>query len=113
MRQRGCNKPGHSYQQEGTPFFFTSPMLQGEDDRVVRECPVGKVLRESPQTYSVIDAVGVSENASPVELARMPRFYVQMARLFRSETERNRELQQRDEQAKADAKYASRVRASW
>ena len=92
--------------------MYTSPTLQGKDDRILYECPVGKILREAPHTYSLIDAASLAENATPSERQRLPRFYWQVASIVQSERQRLRELADAERQSKRDIEYAGSVMRS-
>jgi hypothetical protein len=102
--ERGCKKPGYNY-EERRVFPFTSPMLAPED-RVLRECPVGRVLREAPHAYELIIAHSYSENTG-LEILNYPRYLRQAFGVIGSEKERLRELSDKDRQAKADGKYGT------
>lgn len=93
--------------QGGAPFAFTSPMLQGDDDRVLRECPTGYLLREAPFIYDLLDALSVSENARPGDV--LPRYYIQAARLKGAELDRIREIKNDRTRGTNDSAYGAKV----
>lgn len=108
--RRGCRKPGFDMQQTGDPFVYTSPILQDpEDRRVVKECPVGMILRETPWLYDTIDACSYAGNATPAEMTRAPRYTQHATRLYNSEQSRLRELERSQNQARGDAEYGRRL----
>lgn len=92
---------------EGGVFRYTSPMLVSQGEDMLYECPVGKILRESPLTYDIIDAVSLAENATPTDKARMPRFFWQAANLVQSERARLMELEDSEKATANDAKYGA------
>lgn len=72
------------------------------------ECPVGMVHREAPYVYDVINAHGLSEGAG-LALLEQPRWLQQAFRVVGSERERHREHDQRERQAKHDARYGASI----
>jgi len=85
-------------------------MLQNENDRMLRECPVGFILRTTPHIYDMIELASQSEHTSLVEIARSPRALQQAIRLVRSERNRLDELRQVERESKQAAKVGARVR---
>lgn len=101
-RRRGCRKPG--YNVEGSMAFrFTSPDIS-EDKAIVRECPVGMLIRECPYIYDVINACGLVESGC-VDLLHAPLFLQSAYRVVSSERSRLRELKDKDRQTKRDSEY--------
>lgn len=106
QRQRGCFKPGNAI--EGRQAFrFASPMLDAKD-RILRECPVGRVLREAPQTYQVLRAASHGTEGGP-QVLRESRYFQQVAAIVASERARLSELEHAQRQAGGDAAHAARV----
>lgn len=110
-QQRGCKKPGEDYTLTGRAIAFTSLMLQGDGDRVLNECPVGRVLREAPHTYDLINHIGLAENAGPTEAEQMSRLWSDAGRLYSSEKRRIDDIERARDKTKGDAAYGARVRA--
>jgi len=80
---------------------------------VLKECPVGKVLREAPHIYDLIDHLSHAEHASPSEMQSHSRYFVHALRLFRAETSRLDELRMESRsgstEAHADAEFGRQV----
>lgn len=109
MNRRGCRKPGQARTQTGPPYVFSSPILQGAADRVLRECPTGKILRETPHVYDLIEVAAATERAGPGELVGLPMPVKHAARLYWSERSRHLEIRASRARATSDAAYATRV----
>jgi hypothetical protein len=89
---------------------YTSPMLDsmGPDAAVLRECPVGLILREGPHVYDAIAAHAYAENGALNPLDSPP--YLQSAiRVVASERARLRELADADRQTKKDQAYLGKA----
>lgn len=106
QRQRGCYKPGSAI-KGNQAFRFASPLLDAKD-RILRECPVGRVLREAPQTYQVLRAVSQGTEGGP-SLLRESRYFQQVAGIVASERARLSELEHAQRQSGGDAAHAARV----
>jgi hypothetical protein len=112
QNERGCRKPGTDLKMTGSPFRFTSPALQGKGDAIMYECPVGYTLRESPWVYDAVEMSALAqESTGAAELATMPRFFRYAFRVYSSERNRLRELEQSRQKSKGDAAYGARLRA--
>ena len=96
--------------QAGPPYVYTSPSLQNENDRMLRECPVGFILRTTPHIYAMIDVASQSEHTSMMEYARSPRSLQQAVRVVRSEQNRLSDLRQVERESKQAASIGARVR---
>lgn len=83
-------------------------MLKGSDAEVLYECPLGKVHRESPYAYDVINVHSMSEGAG-FELLQQPRWLQRCLRVVGSEQERHRRMRESERQAKHDGKYGAAV----
>lgn len=105
--KRGCKKPGEDY--EGSQVFrYTSPYLQDGDD-MLNECPVGKIMRESPHVYDAIAAHTYSENGALNPLECSP--WLQAAiRVVGSERGRLEDMRQEEQRNKVDAKRGQSLR---
>ena len=77
---------------------------------MLRECPVGFILRTTPHIYDMLELTSQSESTSMVELARSPRALQQAVRLVRSERNRLNELRQIERESKQAAAVGARVR---
>jgi hypothetical protein len=111
--KRGCFRPGHE-ELEGAgkealqAWRFTSPLLS-EAEQVLLECPVGLVLRETPDVYRAIEVQSFAEQGGVDPFAQSP--WMQDAIRIVS-SERARCMGQKDEErrqqshAKGDAEYA-------
>ncbi len=100
QRQRGCFKPGRSV-AGSRAFRFTSPALRPED-RVLRECPVGRVLREAPWSYDLLRAAAYAEQEG-IGMLRQSRYLQQIVGIVASEKQRLREIEEKQERARRDA----------
>ena len=109
-RKRGCKKPGFDLPQSGSPFVYSSPILQSPEDRVLRECPTGKILREAPEIYSIIESARMVEALTPDGFHRQPRYMQHAIRITSSESARLRELNRLEKTGFGDSAYGSRVR---
>ena len=89
---------------------FTAPILYEMDDgsEMLRECPVGAVLREAPHVYDAIRASSYAESGG-LEIMRQSRCLQDAVVLASSEKERLRELKRADEQSARDAKHGAAV----
>lgn len=93
--------------------MYTSPALQPTKDHpelnMLRECPVGLILRDAPYLYDVISIASAAENVGPTEYARLPRYMQRAMTVVSAERSRLRELRDKQRQAERDAKYGARV----
>ncbi len=100
-------------EQKGLPFVFSAPVLQAvESDRVLKECPTGFMMREAPWVFDAIDRAACYEQMGPTEFGRLSQFMQHAIRIYSSERARLIDLKARQEQARSDAKYASRMVAN-
>lgn len=76
---------------------------------MLTECPVGKVLREAPHVYDLLDHLSHADNASPREMESHSRYYRHALRLYRSEISRLDELRRAGDKAASDAAYGARM----
>lgn len=86
---------------------FTSPRLSKEDS-ILRECPVGAVLREAPYVYDAIAAEGYAE-AGAFDPTTRPLYLQQAIAVIGSERGRLFEARRARERASSDAEYGARV----
>jgi hypothetical protein len=93
----------------GSPFAYTSPALQTQEDRALYECPVGYVLREAPHVYDILDRCSMAERMTPTEAARVPQYMQRAMRLYGSEVNRLSALRDSSNVAARDAKAAERA----
>lgn len=108
--QRGCRRPGENW-PEARVYRFTSPLLnedEDEADSMLRECPVGHVLREAPHVYDVLGLYRYAEHEG-LRIQKQPRWLQTALRVVDSEKERLRKMSESDKQLKGDAAYAGRV----
>lgn len=103
QRDRGCYKPGFAIPGKKA-FRFTSLRL-APDDQVLRECPVGRVLREAPYVYQSWQAAGYAESS----LHSQPRYLQQIAAIRGHETDRLREMEQAQSQGRRDAEHGANM----
>lgn len=105
--QRGCHKPGEC--RDGSICFRTSsPMLHGTELDIMRECPVGYLLREAPWAFDAVRAYVFAESAG-FTVHQQSQWLQDAINIVSSEKERHRQLRQQSNQTKSDASYASRV----
>jgi hypothetical protein len=83
-------------------------MLQGTDLDIMRECPVGYLLREAPWAFDAVRAYCCAESAG-FTLHQQSQWLQDAVNIVGSEKERHRELRQQNQQTRQDAEYASRV----
>jgi hypothetical protein len=104
-KRRGCRSPHHEPRElAGSPFAFTAPALQG---LVLRECPVGYLLREAPHVYDVIEFCRMGEHTSALDLASLPRYTRRAMRIYSSECARLDELRRATKDLAGDAAHAA------
>lgn len=102
--------------QQGSPYRFTSPALQGKskdhDDSIMYECPVGYILREAPFVYDLLDAAVVTEHAG-LDFLSSSRYLQHAVRLISSEKSRTSELRRSQSKQRSrgsrDSSYAAKV----
>jgi hypothetical protein len=100
--QRGCGKEGEM------AFRFTSPALNKEGPFILRECPLGYVLRAAPYLFDAISAQSLLESGA-FDLLRSPMWLQRICRVIGSEKARLFDAKQKDQQTKRDAKIAQGV----
>lgn len=88
-------------------FRFTSPNLSNEE-KLLRECPVGMILRETPQIYDAIYAHSVSAG-SGLEILNSPQWLQSALNVIAVERDRLKEMADRDAQAARDAQIGKRA----
>ena len=109
--RRGCRKPGMDYEMAGgMPFVYTSPALQSDEDRILRECPVGRILRETPHVFEAIEASAYVDNAGPRDARHIPPYLHQVWRIVSSERQRLHELKMSEAKGRRDVDIGKRVR---
>ena len=91
-------------------FRFTSPALK-EEDRLIKECPVGVIFKESPYVYNALNAYAHSENGcfNPLE---SPLWLQDAFCVIASEKARLQKIKDEERRSKRDSKYGMRVRQS-
>jgi hypothetical protein len=106
--KRGCGRERSGIVGE-TVFRSTSPQLlvNGKPGEL-RECPVGRVLREAPYVYKALGAQACVENGSLNPLTA-PTWLQEAMRVVAAERARLRELATPDRTGEADAAHARRV----
>jgi hypothetical protein len=67
-------------------------MLQGEGWKRIYECPVGKVLREAPHIFDVIERGSMTEAMTPDIFDRLPGYMQRAIRVVSSERARLQEM---------------------
>ena len=75
----------------------------------MKECPVGYILREAPHIYGIMDFLCLGENMSPLDFARMPRYFQQMLRVYQNEIARHRIAENKQREAQRHADIATRM----
>ena len=83
-------------------------MLIGHPSAVLYECPIGKVHRESPYAFDVINAHSMSEGEG-LSLLMQSRWLQRCFRVVGSEQDRHRKMRESERQAKRDSKYGAAV----
>lgn len=86
---------------------FTSPRLK-DDERILRECPVGAVLREAPYVYDAIAAESHAE-AGAFDPSMKPTYLQDAIRVVSAERGRLWDIRREREKSKGDAAYGARV----
>jgi hypothetical protein len=97
---------------------FTSPLLyemaesgglESSTYAILKECPIGKVLRETAWVYDAINAFSYAENGAfnPLD---SPTWLQQAMSVVGSEKERCRRMKDEDQKTKRDCAYGKRVR---
>ena len=84
---------------------------QAEGDELLKECPVGFILRTTPHIYDALDMLAHHESMGPLEVTHMTPWFRLMLRLYRSELSRLRELRDMDNKVNSDIAYAERMRS--
>jgi len=95
--------------QEGKEAFrISSPLLNERGMSVVRECPTGMILRETPYVYRAIEAQGHIENGaiSPYVLSHWGR---ETASIVSSERARLREIERENQETKRGSAVSMRT----
>jgi hypothetical protein len=89
-------------------FRFSSPALK-EEDRLLTECPVGLVSRETPYIYEAISAHAYAENGAlnPLE---SPAWLQGALSVVASERHRLRELKDSQRKQKQKSEQGLRTR---
>jgi hypothetical protein len=86
---------------------FTSPRLS-KDDSILRECPVGAVLREAPHVYDAIAAESYVESGA-IDPTTRPMYLQQAIAVISAERGRLHEIRRERERSASDASYGARV----
>jgi hypothetical protein len=95
-------------------FRSTSPHLQPKDGKevegrdIVRECPVGMVLRETPHVYDAVSAASNTESGA-INPLEVPRWLQDSLRIVGSERGRLFDIKQQQRRSAGDAAYAARA----
>jgi len=81
-------------------FRSTSPMLDNTPEAMLRECPVGRVIRSGPHVYDALGAASHVENGAvdPYSLSAWAR---EAVTIVLSERARHRELRDREKRSAA------------
>ena len=89
-------------------FTLTSPMMHDAGEHIIRECPTGRVLRESPSAYRAISVSVHVENGSvnPMTLSHWAR---ESIGVVGSERARLRSLEDENRKLDADRAHGRRV----
>lgn len=79
---------------------------------MMRECPVGYILRECSYVYDLLDAAVVADNTG-LDFLSAPRYLQHAVRLISSEKYRVSELKRKEDRARRkgarDSSYAANV----
>lgn len=86
---------------------FVSPRLE-EADKILRECPVGAVLRETPWVYEAMAAESFVEAGAVNPLLQTPWLQAAM-QVVAAERNRLREYERQQSQSAGDAAFGSAV----
>lgn len=105
--KRGC--PLDDSKAKGKAFRFESPYL-GKESKLVYQCPVGLILRDSPWVYSMIDVANMSEHSPISDWNKFSLFAQTGVRLVNSERERLREAKRRNSSVFNDSSTGMRAR---
>lgn len=108
--RRGCKRPGEDREQRGPPFMYGSPMLVDDEDRSLRECPVGLNLRETPWVYDLIDAASFCEGTGIRDYLSLPVYTRHAVRLIQSERARLWEEKQAQREAERQSGLGMKAR---
>jgi hypothetical protein len=107
-KKRNCRRPGEQDMQQDAIFRFTSPLLYERNAGVLRECPVGYVLRNAPHVNRAVNAQSYAENGAlnPLDC---PTWLQQAMTVVSSERTRLREMKDTGASGKSDSNYGQRV----
>ena len=88
--------------------MFTSPHLE-ESDRILRECPIGAVLREAPHVYDAIRASNAVESGAmnPIDA---PIYLQHALSVIISERDRLWRMRDDERKSKSDSSHGMKVR---
>lgn len=89
-------------------FTLTSPLMHDVGEHIIRECPTGRVLRESPSVYRAISIAVHVENGStdPMHLSHWSR---EAIGVVGSERARLRALEDENRKLDRDRGHGRRV----
>lgn len=90
-----------------TAYRFTSPRL-AEEHQILRECPVGAILRETPYIYEAVSAQSYAE-AGAFDPSTKPTWLQEAMRIVGSERSRLWDIKRERERSSRDAAYAAKV----
>jgi hypothetical protein len=96
------------------PWNFTSPIIP-EPERLLRECPVGLILRETPDAYTALTYESWVESGAvdPTKQSPWMGLAIRVVSAERARVGRMRREQEASERkAKSDADYANRATKS-
>lgn len=107
-RQRktlGCKKPGMDYEAQRSSRF-TSPLLAEWKADQIYECPVGKVLRETPYLYRVINTQNHIESGA-VDPHRLSAWAVAATNVVAAERSRLMDVKKDNDGLRRDSALGS------
>jgi hypothetical protein len=107
-RRRGCRIQGRSIKRESAPVRWCSPALQAKADEL-SECPTSYLAREAPWVWDAIEASTMVERMGPDAWASAPRALRTAARIYSSEMERARQINEKRKRSKAASEYGQRA----
>ena len=107
---RGCNKPGSKYGEGQMGFRTSSPLLHEKGQFLLRECPIGLVLREAPYIYEMLN-LGPYVDSGNMGPRDLPRTTQRVLAVSSNERERLRALKRKKGQGKSDSDFGARARS--
>jgi hypothetical protein len=109
--ERGGNRTGENYGEGKRVFRSSSPLLDQNGAGILRECPVGMIMREAPGLYELIglESFVESGNLGPRDLSRPAQRVLGVAS---SERRRHQAMKTSVKKGFSDSAFGQAARAS-